>query len=468
MFLNSDIRSRLFSGLRPNAALFVTASAVLLHMVFGWDLALMIARVGFCWMCLAAMPRFELREWALAVLSLGLALTLVVQPGGMARLFSALDLAAFFATFIVLLTLIKEAAERSPSVKAVGHFLTSQPAGRRFFATALGGHTLGVFLNFGAVSLIAPLIQKGAEDSSGRVDPDTERRQLSALLRGFSWFLLWAPTSLAQAVLLILFPGVDYVYLVSMGLLTAAVMIVLGRAMDRFEWRHAPPLPVAPAPVVPKRAFAVVASVCGLLIALTFSLSLTAGFTIAQSLMIVAPTITCAWFIAEGAPFNGLGAISRRTKAFGAVLTLAAPALIRTGVTLGLSGFIGRAAASVLPTDQIAQWLDLSSVPTWLFLAALPVIITAGGQIALSPILMVVFFGELLGQMPALPADPTLIVYSLAFGWALSMSASPNATATLLISATCRIPPQTLTWKWNGAYAVLCYAAFLGIIGILA
>ena len=146
----------------------------------------------------------------------------------------------------------------------------------------------------------------------------------------------------------------------------------------------------------------------------------------------------------------------------------AMPSLARTGVTLGLSGYIGRTAVSVLPTDDIAHWLDLSTVSAPLFLAALPVVITLGGQIALSPILMVVFFGELLGQIPDLPADPTMIVFALSVGWALSMSASPNATATLLISATSGIPPKTLTWHWNGTYALLCYAAFVAIVFALA
>src|SRR3546814_3300916 len=36
-----------------------------------------------------------------------------------------------------------------------------------------------------------------------------ERRQLSALLRGFAWFLVWAPTAVTQAILPTLIPGVD-------------------------------------------------------------------------------------------------------------------------------------------------------------------------------------------------------------------------------------------------------------------
>ncbi len=450
----------------PLFTLTLTSVAVLLHLVSGWEPLMLLSRVGFVSMCLAAIPRFELREWALALLASGCALALVQQEGGQAQLLATLDLAVFFGSFIALLTLLKEAAEQSGSVQTVGRFLTSQPSGRRYYATAFGGHALALGLNFAAVSLMAPLIQKGAQDSDGRIDPALERRQLSALLRGFSWFVLWAPTSLAQAVLLLLFPGVNWPILLALGLGTAILMILLGRVLDRHEWRHAGQIAGIDGQETPRRSLAVVALVCVSLIGGTVALSAVAGFSIAQALMLVAPTITLLWFVWQAAPFAETSAL-QRTAEFGSVLVRAAPSLLRTAVALGLSGFIGRAAALVLPTEQIAHWLDLSSLSPWIFLAALPVLITLGGQVALSPILLVVFFGELVYQLPVLPADPTLIVYSLSFGWALSMSASPNATATLLVSAICRIPPTTLTWRWNGRYALLCYVVFLALLAVL-
>ncbi|MDV7142195.1 hypothetical protein R3X27_05835 [Tropicimonas sp. TH_r6] len=450
----------------PLCTLSITSGTVLLHLVSGWDPLLLLSRIGFVGMCIAAMPRFALREWALALLACGCTIALLQQPNGRPQLLATLDLAVFFGSFIALLTLLKEAAEQSDSVRKVGRFLTNQPSGRRYYATAFGGHALSLGLNFAAVSLMAPLIQKGAQDCAGRIDPDLERRQLSALLRGFSWFVIWAPTSLAQAVLLMLFPGVNWPNLLALGIGTALMMILLGRALDRYEWRNAEQSALSDRLPPPRRALAVVTLVCVALIGGTIVLAAIAGFTIAQALMLVAPTITLLWFVWQAAPFAEVTPL-QRTVEFGRVLVRATPSLLRSAVTLGLSGFIGRAAALVLPTDQIAQWIDFSALSPWLFLAALPVLVTLGGQIALSPILLVVFFGELVYRLPELPADPTLIVYSLSFGWALSMSASPNATATLLVSAICRIPPTTLTWRWNGRYALLCYAVFLALLAVL-
>ena len=40
------------------------------------------------------------------------------------------------------------------------------------------------------------------------------------------------------------------------------------------------------------------------------------------------------------------------------------------------------------------------------------------------------------------------------------MSASPNASATLLISGVTGIAPTTLTWRWNGQYSIVCFVVF--------
>lgn len=60
-------------------------------------------------------------------------------------------------------------------------------------------------------------------------------------------------------------------------------------------------------------------------------------------------------------------------------------------------------------------------------------------------------------------------MFALSAGWALSMTLSPNASATLLISAITRIPPTRLTWDWNLKYGLICYGLFVLIFfGIAA
>jgi hypothetical protein len=55
----------------------------------------------------------------------------------------------------------------------------------------------------------------------------------------------------------------------------------------------------------------------------------------------------------------------------------------------------------------------------------------------------------------------------LGAGWEISMFASPNAATTLLFSASTKIPPTTLTWRWNLVYGAFCYAVLVGTFALL-
>ena len=444
--------------------LIAVSAAVLLTNTYGGALAQNSARVLFIALCVIGLGTSTIREKALSCAALALCAVLYIS-GKVDGVLAGLDLAAYFAAFIALLTALKIAAQRSNSVRVVGKYLIDQPAARRFVATATGGHILGVFLNFGAVSLMAPLIQSATKHADGSTNTALEQRQISALLRGFAWILLWAPTTLSQAVLLTLFTDINMGKLIPIGIGTALFMMFIGFAYDRFEWRHLSPTQSGvERPIFQPLAFLKLGTVCFSLIAATAVLQISAGYTTALSLMFVAPVVTLIWF---GAQKDLDGSLGSQLASFWPALLGDTAGLARSAIALGLSGFIGRTLAEALPVASLVQNIDLGSVPGWLFLACLPILITLGGQIALSPIILVVFIGQVVQSFPTLPADPTHIVFALSAGWAISMFASPNATATLLISATSKIPPTTLTWRWNLRYGVICYIALVGIFILL-
>lgn len=448
------------------ATLVVLSFATIFARTFDGEAFGALAEVSFVVVCAVALMRSGPREWALLVAALVLTALQIGTAEGRQSLRDALDLAAFFGAFIALLTMLKIAAQRSDAVLSVGRYITNQPPGRRFYATATGGHVLGVFLNFGAISLLAPMIQRSAVTPDGAPDPDLEQRQISALLRGFAWILLWAPTTLSQAVLLTLFTEVNTGEALALGTASAVLMVVLGWAWDKYEWRGRSRLS-GDRVACPWLAFCIVGAICFGLIGATLGLRTMAGYSTALALMIVAPSVTLIWFLCQEGTDTRMGRASRATTLW-RLFTAEAPALARSAVALGLSGFIGRALADVVPIDSLGQSIEAAALPGWLILAALPILISLGGQIAISPIMLVVFLGQVLGTIPHLPVTDTMIVYALSVGWALSMLTSPNATATLLISATTGIAPTRLTWAWNLRFALVAYVTFVALFILLS
>lgn len=428
-----------------------------------------LGRLSLVALVLFSAPRFSLREWGLSLLALFLAVGLLASENGAAMLAESLDKAAFFAAFIYLITLLKEGAERSDSVLQMGRYLTNQPPGRRYYSTAIGGHLMGVLLNFGAVSLLAPLIQRGAKASADASPQEKrraaiqEQRQLSALLRGFSWMIMWAPTTLTQTVLFAAFPSADFGLIVMLGLIATVIMVLIGRVEDWLRWRHLSPWVAANAMKLPKKSARVLLIVCTTLAAGTYFVVVFADVTVAVGLMLVAPIVLVVWIAKQNTTEPYRPALKQTWQDLKGLMIGSTSNLGRSAVGLGAAGFIGVAAAKLAPIDLIADQLGGADIPTWVVLISLPVIINLGGQIALSPIMIVVFLSSVLNALPVLPADPSLIVFALGAGWALSMTASPNATATLLISGVSGIPPTTLTWKWNGVYSLLCFCAFFGM-----
>ncbi len=428
------------------------------------DVALLniFARLAFLTLVPLLMPHFSLREWALTALAGLMVLGLLIKDGDAINIISALNRAAFFGAFIYLVTLLKNAAQSSGSVLALGQYMTRQPSGRRYYSLAFGGHIMGVLLNFGAISLLTPLIQRGVRASGQSVERQAvdEQRQISGLLRGFSWMILWSPTALTQAVLFTSFAGVQTGVVMLLGISASLVMIFVGRTLDLLRWRSLPAVASQSRPTFPKTSGIRFATICGLLIATTYLVLILADVSAAVALMLVAPIIMVAWIFEQNlkaAPSLAVTATLRRLKVI-FVDETKDPAL--SAFVLGAAGFIGEAGARLAPVAQVAEVLNISQMPVWLFLVSLPVLITICGQIALSPILVVVFLAAVINELPMLPADPNLIVFALGAGWALSMSASPNASATLLISAITNIAPTTLTWRWNGLYALVCFVLF--------
>lgn len=442
--------------------LAVLSLSTLAHQFLESSVGLVIARWAFLALCLCMVSHFRFREWVLTLLAVALAVGLAAKSHDMPAILFALDRAAFFAAFIYLVTLLKEAAQRSASVLELGLYTTRQPRGRRYYGLAVGGHIMGVLLNFGAVSLLTPLIQRGARKASN--DPlairRAEQQQISALLRGFSWMIMWSPTALTQAVLFTTFPSIDQSITIVLGIGAAVIMILIGRFEDRLRWRNVQLPPVTEAQALPVQSALRFGIICALLIGLTYCVFLISDVSAAIALMLVAPVLMVGWIFEQQFKTHGKRVVASTITTVWGILSQSSISMGRSAFMLGAAGFIGEAAATLAPVGLVAHSLERVDMPDWLFLMALPVLISLAGQIALSPILIVVFLSAIINALPVLPADPNLIVFSLGAGWAMSMTGSPNASATLLVSSVTNIPPTTLTWRWNGVYALMCYAVF--------
>ena len=395
---------------------------------------------------------------------------------------SVLDLAsqglsrsAYLASFILLMALLREGALASPSILEVGTFLTRQPASRRFMALFCGGHFFGVLINIGALSLLSPIIQRGVRAGLPQGAPlddisqVRERRQISAALRGFSWFLVWAPTAVTQAIMPTLMSGIDAVRLMLTGLCLALIMSVVSWAEDAVRWRGFRKrllaegrLPMASATRFPVREGLSLGCVCLCLFGFSIMFMTLFHVSIVTGVMLTAPLVVGVWVFVQqpdGHPAPRLAAKNRLdTIAFETL-----PGYFREVVFIACAGFIGTLAAKLVAAEYVADAIGLADLPGWQVMWALTIVVWAFGQIGLSPITMAVFLASLVSELPNMPIDMTMAALAIATGTAVCSTGAPFSSGPLMLARATGYSAFTLTWRWNGTYTLIA----IGVLGLI-
>ncbi len=413
--------------------------------------------------------RLGFRERYLLTVCGALAVMILVRmPDPTAELRPALDQASFLMAFILLMSLLYETASTSPSVAACGEYLTRQPPGRRYYALNIGTAILAVLFNIGVVSFLVPLIQRGIERATpgDALNDIREQRQVSALLRGFAWCVIWSPTAIAPLAVAEILPGVDRLLWIEYGLGVFVLMLILGAVEDRWRFRRFRPSSARRAAEFPLAAALRFLASCTWLFGMMAVVVWLSEDSVVFGLLMACPFMVVGWLAVQfGFPKpNALPALKARV---GQILGEGLPKTAPVAITLAASGFIGRAAAGQVPANELAEALRLDAMPDFVLLSIIPPALSVFSLLALSPIMMAVFFGSLFAALPVLPADPTLIAFSISCGWALSMTFSPFATVILMVERVAGIPTKQLTWGWNLVFTLLAAVALVPVFAAL-
>ena len=430
--------------------------------------------LSFSAMALVAMLsiyKIGIRETYLLGISVFLAVAIYLHhPDPRSAYYDALNQAAFMMSFILLLALLYEAAVNSPAIIECGRYITGQLPGRRYVSLHLGTGLMSVLFNLGVISLLTPLIQGGVRTANpgDSLNPIRERRQLVAVQRGFAWGIIWSPTALAPLTLLDLVPGIDRSQWILLGFLIASVAMLIGWMEDHMRFRHisrARKTPRPPPPILPRSALLRFTAAFVWLLTLTLFFSRISNDTVVFGLMLACPFMMVGWIVAQQGRIKI--AIARAPNQVSIVLFDKLPHTAPVAITLACSGFIGRAAASLVPAEKLISSIGVGLIPDFMFLSLLPLAITLLSFLALSPIVTSVFLGSVLGSLEVLPIDATLLAISISCGWALAMTVSPFVTLVLVMVRASGHPGLTLSLKWNLAFAWVSTAMLVPVFWFL-
>ncbi len=448
----------------------------------GNRLAMIIVSVTVLALPIVGFRQLKLREFYVLTASVILGILLFVKlPNPVEIIEKGFDRAGFLASFIVLMGLMRYAALTSPAILECGRYITKQPPQRRFLGVMFGSHFFSSLLNVGALSLLVPIVQRGIRHGKPEGEPldeislVRERRQITAMLRGFAWFLIWSPTAVTQAVLPTLLDGVDVLKLALIGFAVAVIMMIVAWIEDQVRWG---PLrrrllasgnyPYQPPPDFPKKYFTDLAVVCLVLIAVSALLKWIGGVNFISGIMLASPLILVGWVYIQD---KGISFQEKRQGVSDRVQNLLMtelPAGFREIVSFAAAGFIGTVAAYLLPPGFFASMLNIDIFPTWLVMLELTIIVLIAGQVGLSPVTMAVFLGSAVAEVPELPMDVTLAALAIACGSSVSTLGAPFAAGILMLSRVSGYETRTLSWTWNLSYALISLVCLAVIFMVLS
>ncbi len=441
--------------LRVSCLLLVTL-ATLIHLVGGsvaWQAAGIVALLLYLVTLKGQLTRMAKGLLCAAGVLTLLALWRSPTPGQL--LFEASGRFAFFATFVVALSMLRLPAYRSRLVRRCGQSMLLQPPSRRYPILSLGSALFGIILNIGVLNLFAAMIEKSNTLSAAQgrawVREARQRRMMLALLRGFSLAPLISPMGIGVAVVLSSLPQVTWPQLAPYILGAAALIFMAGWAVDYFTGPHPPANKTYVTPSLrPLAQFSVL--LIGI-VALVFSIAWLLELRLPIAALLGAPTGALLWLAWQRRRLGFGGLPAAITAVHRQLPWLLSPSANEI-VVLGAAGYLGHVCVGLVDTQQLAPLLAVLD-PLGTLNAVLAMLMVVGlAQIGVNPIVTVTL---LVGLLPTLGIDgltPELIGASLMVGWALALMSSPMTASMLILSRFTGVPATRIGYRWNGRFLV--------------
>lgn len=397
---------------------------------------------------------FLLNVAALRVSGLLLLVASLLAAGAGARLGVPLGggvaQASFLFAFLLILQYMGRLVSRSPDVARGAELIVSQPPGRRYAFFTFGTHLLSVFLQLGGLIIVIGLLASRLASESAA----TVRSLAAGALRGFAVTAMWSPLSLSVLITFSGVSGVSYLAFAPVGAAVALVYLLAGLWFER--GRSAGPAAARALGPEELRLVGRLAAPVVVLIVTGLSLVAALNLRLIEGVLLAVLAMALLWTAAQAR--SGLAALAgpARESARGIANEVA---IICGAVMIGtLAADLAREAGAL----QTALTPARAAVTAGL----VPLLIFAGGLVALNPLVTVTF---LVGVLDAVwPTGAGLwLALALTGGWTVTACGTPFTASMLLTAQQLGAPGHRLAFAWNGHFtaltmAVLCPALAVG------
>lgn len=356
------------------------------------------------------------------------------------------------AVFVSLLSL-RAAVADIPAIMRSGHYLVSQPPGRRYGSLTIGSHLFSNILQLGAVTLLGGLVT----DITGRQPDDhirqmRERRMLLAIQRGFTSALCWSPIAFPMIISTAVVPDSDWLGSLAPALSAGLIIMGIGWLLDTVSGArtvsHQQHEPVAGSA---KDLVPLVALLFALLLG-TALMVMATGVATSVAVLILVPFISIVIVLAR-TPFPVSGKVRGLCRWADRLASVELPIFAPEAMLVAAAAFSGLLSVELI--GPMVEGMTLPNLPSWLVSMLLVLWMPIAGQLALHPILAASIAAGFVHEPARFGLTPDQVVVALTSGWALSGASSPFTAVVSLVARMGRVSPYTVGLRWNGVFVLL-------------
>lgn len=447
--------------------LATVAAGTLLYQLMQVELALWVSGLALMVFIVVRWPRLPQSPRILVGLALFSGFFLPWAEDPLAVLRTAFDRAGYFSTFLIALSFLRLAAQRSRMVRRCGALAVNQPPARRYGILSYTTALFGLILNFGVLHLLGLMVTRGntlaAAAGNAAIQRTRQRRMSLAMLRGFAALPMTSPFSITLALLLTIIPGLRWQDILPIGFATAVLLILIGWIQDfRHNPRRAPPGLEADHAKDNWRPAIQLVGLISLLTGTAFLLETSTDLSLTLAVILSSPVVGIGWLAWQGNRAGLPGALvllGRRLKSD--IPNQVAPLSGEVSLLAG-AGFLGAAITGLVTESQVLWLVSALHLNGYALLIAAMVLTVALGQVGFNPIVSVTLLASALQPVSAFGLTNELLALGLMSAWCLTVNSSPFTISVSIVGYLGQVSPRHLAWNWNRRYLLVSFA-FLSI-----
>lgn len=441
----------------------VVLMAATLWRAFGGPPALFVALIMAMALLIAAEYRnipSNLRNTSLLLFAIGFML-LPFAKSPLAAIQRGIFISGLLLALMASVILLARCALRIRQVHIVGESLRAQASGKRYLSFTVASQLFSTTLSLAGANIM--LVMASPKDNRTE-----DTASIVAITRGFTAASFWSPMFGNMAILLALYPTLQWSEVFPVGLAVAQLTVLTGVLMHRFSSRHSVPNAVTPATPHPELKGAAISLLLAMLgfLGTILATSSVLNISITASIVLLGPIF--ALLINMGLAQRG----KRMRQAIGQVCEDAGqfPRLSSEALLFAAAGCAGTIMADAFPATWV-QWIGsvFGSMPL-LGIAFLMFSIMGLALAGIHPVLSAVFMASTI--TPQVLSLPSLVhCAAILAGWGLSASLTPYSVLILTASRYSASTPYQLSVEKNWAFALinslLACAALTVVVHIL-